>query len=60
MRARDGAVAYEIGARQYGPLLGTGLLDALTDLMVARLDGRRERAQSRSTLATRIRATLFG
>jgi CRP-like cAMP-binding protein len=64
VRALDGAVAYEIGARQYGPLLGDHpeLLGALADLMVARLDGRRERLDavaSRATLAARIRATLL-
>ncbi len=64
VRALEGAVAYEIGARQYGPLLREHpeLLDTLTDLMVSRLRDRNERLsarEARTTLRERIRATLF-
>jgi CRP-like cAMP-binding protein len=64
VRALDGAVVYEIGARQYGPLLGDHpqLLDVLADLMVERIRDRRERLDvrdARTTLAARIRSTLF-
>ena len=64
VRALDGAVAYEIGIRQYGPLLGDHpeLLDTLADLMVERMRDRNERLEARdarTTLAARIRTTLF-
>ncbi|WP_028057753.1 cyclic nucleotide-binding domain-containing protein [Candidatus Solirubrobacter pratensis] len=64
VRALDGAVVYEIGARQYAPLLADHpeLIDVLTDLMVARMRERQERMDARATritLAARIRATLF-
>jgi CRP-like cAMP-binding protein len=64
VRALDGAVAYEIGTRQYAPLLGDHpeLLDVLADLMVTRLRDRRERLDARATRTTitaRIRKTLF-
>jgi CRP-like cAMP-binding protein len=65
VRALDGAVVYEIGTRQYGPLLGDHpeLLEVLADLMVERLRDRRERLNARdarTTLVARIRATLTG
>ena len=64
VRALDGAVAYEIGARQYGPLLREHpeLLDTLTDLMASRIRERNERLsarEARTSLRERIRATLF-
>jgi CRP-like cAMP-binding protein len=64
VRALDGAVVYEIGTRQYQPLLHDHpeLLDVLTDLMVERLRDRRDRLDARDTrasIAKRIRSTLF-
>jgi CRP-like cAMP-binding protein len=64
VRALDGAVVYEIGTRQYQPLLREHpeLVDVLTDLMVERMRDRRERLgarDARATLAARIRSTLF-
>ena len=45
VRAVEGAVAYEIGARQYGPCLRRHpeLVDDLASLMATRLQDRRER-----------------
>jgi CRP-like cAMP-binding protein len=64
VRALDGAVVYEIGTRQYSPLLvdHPELLDVLSDLMVKRMRDRRERLDAYdapATIAARIRATLF-
>jgi CRP-like cAMP-binding protein len=64
LRALDGAVAYEIGARQYAPLLrdNPDLLDLLADLMLTRIRDRGERLdahEARTTIAARIRSTLF-
>jgi CRP-like cAMP-binding protein len=64
VRALEGAVVYEIGTRQYAPLIAAHpeLLDQLADLMVERMRGRRERLDARAarqTVAARLRATLF-
>ena len=64
VRALEGAVVYEIGTRQYQPLLRDHpeLVDVLTDLMVERMRDRSERLGARDTresLARRIRSTLL-
>jgi CRP-like cAMP-binding protein len=63
VRAVEGAVAYEIGARQYGPCLRRHpeLVTDLATLMTERLAERRERLNAfdakreRSAIAERIR-----
>jgi CRP-like cAMP-binding protein len=49
VRARDGAVVYEVGSRQYAPVLEAHpeLVDVLAQLMVDRLRDRRERLDAR-------------
>ena len=67
VRARDGAVVYEVGAQQYAPILGAHpeLVDILAKLMVNRIDERRTRldaraaARERAAIASRIRRALF-
>ena len=67
VRARDGAVVYEVGVQQYGPILGAHpeLVDILAKLMVNRIDKRRTRldaraaARERAAIASRIRLEHF-
>jgi CRP-like cAMP-binding protein len=67
VRARDGAVVYEIGASQYAPILRAHpeLVDVLAQLMVDRLRERRQRLDAREaeryhlTIARQIRRALF-
>ena len=67
VRARDGAVVYEIGTRQYAPLLRAHpeLVDVLAQLMVDRLRERRVRLDARAaenehaTIVRQIRRALF-
>jgi CRP-like cAMP-binding protein len=66
VRARDGAVVYEVGAQQYAPVLRAHpeLVETLAKLMVTRLDERRVRldaraaARERADLARKIRRAL--
>ncbi len=67
VRARDGAVVYEIGPRQYAPVLRAHpeLVDVLAQLMVDRLSERRRRLDARAAdrehaaIARAIRKALF-
>jgi CRP-like cAMP-binding protein len=67
VRAVDGAVAYEIGSEQFGPVLAEHpeLVDVLTELMAERLAMRRERLDAHDAdmepraLARRIRDALL-
>jgi CRP-like cAMP-binding protein len=67
VRALDGAVVYEIGAQQYGPLLRAHpqLVDVLARVMVDRLRERRRRLDARAAerehaaIARQIRKALF-
>jgi hypothetical protein len=67
VRAREGAVVYEIGARQYAPTLRDHpeLVDVLAKLMVDRLRERRRLFDARdaerehAAIAHRIRRALF-
>ena len=67
VRAGEGAVVYEIGVRQYRPVLAAHpeIVDLLTDLMAERLRDRRERLatdvaeRERAALGRRIRNALF-
>jgi hypothetical protein len=60
VRAIDGAVAYEIGARQYAPILQAHpeLVDVLARVMVNRLRERRKRLDERAA-ARQIRSRWF-
>jgi hypothetical protein len=66
VRAVEGAVAYEIGARQYGPCLRRHpeLVADLATLMTDRLAERRERLSAydaereRTAIVERIRTAL--
>jgi predicted GTPase len=64
VRAVEGAVAYEIGARQYGPCLRRHpeLVADLATLMTDRLAERRERLDAydaeRTAIVERIRTAL--
>jgi CRP-like cAMP-binding protein len=67
VRARDGAVVYEIGSQQYAPVLHghPQLVDVLAQLMVDRLRARRRRLDARqaererAAVARQIRKVLF-
>jgi CRP-like cAMP-binding protein len=67
VRAVEGAVVYEIGSEQFGPVLGDHpeLVDVLTELMGARLAERRERLDALDAewepraFARRIRKALL-
>ena len=67
VRALEGAVVYEIGSEQFGPILGDHpeLVDALTELMAERLAERRERLDAHDAewepraFARRIRKALL-
>ena len=56
VRAIEGAVVYEIGARQYGPCLRRHpeLVNDLASLMAARLQERRERLDAREAERDRV------
>jgi CRP-like cAMP-binding protein len=67
VRAVEGAVVYEVGREQFGPILGAHpeLVEVLTELMVERLAERRERLDAHDAewepraLARRIRNALL-
>jgi CRP-like cAMP-binding protein len=67
VRARDGAVVYEVGQDQYAPVLSAHpeLVDELARIMVGRLDERRklldarDAARDRATVARQIRRRLL-
>ena len=67
VRARDGAVVYEVGSQQYAPVLQAHpqLVDVLAQLMVDRLGARRRRLDARAAereraaIARQIRNALF-